>query len=232
MTQREPKTNGDRDDTKPASRQRLISGFASRSEGIKVHGNEEFDPHRFQTFEVTPAFRERILQAPLPLLELRDVPGESPQSQQRRRAGPNDITLPDIPGIDLAERARPLPLIGPPLGEKPLTARVRVLPWSKPSGKRAIAVSLLLIFLGLAFAHWYTRAPKAADAARDLSRPASDVQLLPIGPAFDVKPAAFPAPPDSQAGSNPAKAPPSNLTKPAKSRKVETSKKTLWLPVQ
>lgn len=85
----------------PAPRERKISGFGARGEGIKVHGDEPFDPHRFQDFEVTPAFRQRILEAPLPLLELRDLLADQvPQSQQRPRASANDITQPAIPNSD------------------------------------------------------------------------------------------------------------------------------------
>jgi hypothetical protein len=53
-------------------RQRRQSGIGARGQGIRVEGDEPFDPYRFQTFEVTPAFRQSILEAPLPLLELRD----------------------------------------------------------------------------------------------------------------------------------------------------------------
>jgi len=85
----------------PAPRARRISGFGARGEGIKVHGDEPFDPHRFQDFEVTPAFRQRILEAPLPLLELRDLLADQvPPSHQRARAGANDITEPAIPNSD------------------------------------------------------------------------------------------------------------------------------------
>ena len=85
-------------EAKPVSRARKIPGIGSRGVGIKVHGDEPFDPYRFQDFEVTPAFRQKILEAPLPLLELRHLTvDQAPQSQQRPRAGANDITQPAVP---------------------------------------------------------------------------------------------------------------------------------------
>jgi hypothetical protein len=88
-------------EVKPASRARKIPGIGSRGVGIKVHGDEPFDPYRFQDFEVTPAFRQRILEAPLPLLELRElIADQVPQSQERPRAGANDITQPALPNSE------------------------------------------------------------------------------------------------------------------------------------
>ena len=79
-------------------RKRKHSGFATRGEGIRVQGDLPFDPYRFQTFEITPAFRQRILEAPLPLLQPRDSFLElPPQSQQRAHSGANDVTLPELP---------------------------------------------------------------------------------------------------------------------------------------
>ncbi len=88
----------------PAPRARRISGFGARGEGIKVHGDEPFDPHRFQDFEVTPAFRQRILEAPLPLLEFRHLLADQvPQSQLRPRASANDVTQPAIPNSNAVD---------------------------------------------------------------------------------------------------------------------------------
>lgn len=87
-------------ESSPAARQRKRknSGIVEHGEGIRVQGDAPFDPYRFQTFEVTPAFRQRVLEAQLPLLEPRDSFLEfPPQSQQRNRLGANDTTLPEIP---------------------------------------------------------------------------------------------------------------------------------------
>jgi len=107
--ERESQHNSDADLLRPSEpRKRKDSGFAARGEGIRVEGDMPFDPYRFQTFEVTPAFRQRVLEAQLPLLEPRNSFLElPPQSQKRRRAGANDTTMPEIADGAEAELADP-----------------------------------------------------------------------------------------------------------------------------
>ncbi len=88
-------------DSGPAKRRQ--SGIGARGQGIRVEGDEPFDPYRFQTFEVTPAFRQSILEAPLPLPDrfLEEVP----QSQSGHRAGPDDVTLPQNRDVEFVAAA-------------------------------------------------------------------------------------------------------------------------------
>lgn len=124
--ERESKQNLDFEPSKPSERRkRKNSGFTARGTGIRVQGNAPFDPYRFQTFEVTPAFRQRVLEAQLPLLEPRDSFLElPPQSNQRVRAGANDTTLPEMPEGSVAafadlttanDKPAPTPLPSPPV---------------------------------------------------------------------------------------------------------------------
>ena len=50
---------------------RRISVIESIAHGIKVRDGDAFDPYRFQEIDFTPEFRDKIMRAPLPLLDLR-----------------------------------------------------------------------------------------------------------------------------------------------------------------
>ena len=164
--QRDPKMMAKAErDTKPAYGTRKIASVGKRGAGIAVHRDEPFDPNRFQDFEVTPAFRERILKAPLPLLELRDiVADQAPLSQQPRRAGADDTTTPDIRNPDLgAAGGEALPTAAIPVNRSPSAAR-----------KFIIVGALAVAFLGLAFAH--LNKPSPAPAALTPNLPKTTVE--------------------------------------------------------
>jgi hypothetical protein len=63
-------------------------------EGIRVCGGHAFDPYRFQEFYFSPAFREKMMKASLPLLDLRELHGDQSGQGLARRVGPNDVTQP------------------------------------------------------------------------------------------------------------------------------------------
>lgn len=63
-------------------------------EGIKVCDGHAFDPYRFQEFSFSPAFREKMMRAPLPLLDLRELHEDHTGHGLARRVGPNDVTQP------------------------------------------------------------------------------------------------------------------------------------------
>ncbi len=95
--QREPGSElQDESPAAPASerRARRISVIESINQGIKVRDGDAFDPHRFQEFDFTPAFRDKIMRASLPLLDLRQLLEDQPGHDNWRHAGPNDITRP------------------------------------------------------------------------------------------------------------------------------------------
>jgi hypothetical protein len=71
-----------------------ISVIDPIGEGIKVCDGDTFDPYRFQEFDFSPAFREKMMRAPLPLLDLRQLHDDKAAQQRQRRAGPNDVTQP------------------------------------------------------------------------------------------------------------------------------------------
>jgi hypothetical protein len=71
-----------------------ISVIEPKGEGIKVCDGHAFDPHRFQEFDFTPAFREKMMRAPLPLLDLRQLHEDKAAQNRSHRAGPNDVTQP------------------------------------------------------------------------------------------------------------------------------------------
>ena len=69
-----------------------ISVIESVDLGIKVRDGHGFDPHRFQEFDFTPEFRDKIMRASLPLLDLRPLLEDQPGHFNWRHASPNDIT--------------------------------------------------------------------------------------------------------------------------------------------
>ena len=152
--QRKPQHNPDADLSRPSEpRKRKDSGFAARGEGIRVQGDMPFDPYRFQTFEVTPAFRQRVLEAQLPLLEPRNSFLElPPESHQRRHAGANDTTIPDIADgtdaglADPAVTTNPSALAAPSRLATGPSAAVETT--SLPQGRWLVAGALLLVVLG------------------------------------------------------------------------------------
>ena len=74
--------------------ERRISVIESLGHGIKVRDGDSFDPHRFQEFDFTPAFRDKIMRAPLPLLDLRELVVSEPAHDTGRHASANDVTQP------------------------------------------------------------------------------------------------------------------------------------------
>ncbi len=74
-----------------------ISVIDPIGEGIKVCDGDTFDPYRFQEFDFSPAFREKMMRAPLPLLDLRELHDDRAAHERLRRAGPNDVTQPAGP---------------------------------------------------------------------------------------------------------------------------------------
>ncbi len=229
--QRDPKMMAKAErDTKPAYGTRKIASVGKRGAGIAVHRDEPFDPNRFQDFEVTPAFRERILKAPLPLLELRDiVADQAPLSQQPRRAGADDTTTPDIRNPDLgAAGGEALPTAAIPVNRSPSAAR-----------KFIIVGALAVAFLGLAFAHLNKPSPAPAALTPNLPKTTVETPQLPNGPGSQPAPAEAtrdqsPAPnAEGNAATDPSKAPARSLTKtPKPPQQRGAVKKTLWLPVE
>ena len=71
-----------------------ISIVEQTGEGIRVCDGHAFDPHRFQEFDFSPAFRERMMRAPLPLLDLRQLHDDKLAQQSALHAGANDLTQP------------------------------------------------------------------------------------------------------------------------------------------
>lgn len=63
-------------------------------EGIRVCDGHAFDPYRFQEFYFSPAFREKMMRASLPLLDLRQLHDDQTGHGIARRVGPNDVTQP------------------------------------------------------------------------------------------------------------------------------------------
>lgn len=59
----------------PVSQQRAqrASIIEPVGQGIKVRNGQSFDPYRFQEFDFSPAFREKMMRAPLPLLDVRQL---------------------------------------------------------------------------------------------------------------------------------------------------------------
>ena len=251
--QRDPSIDSQAEfETDSTPRKRKYSGIATRGEGINVEGDEPFDPHRFQTFEVTPAFRQSILEAPLPLLELRDrLIEQVPPSHQQRHVGPDDITQPAIATARPSESSPKRPISRPILFELPipltrpaLKSNLRVL-----SARRTwlISSALALLVLGLAFVHLYTQKPVSANPAQNQQRAPIDIPLLPIGPTTGaipppgtqtVQPAALtidaPAPQaDKNANAVPTESQTRNRPSAVKASSQQApTKKKLWLPVQ
>jgi hypothetical protein len=71
-----------------------ISVIDPIGEGIKVCDSNTFDPYRFHEFDFSPEFREKMMRAPLPLLDLRELHDDKGAHERQRRAGPNDVTQP------------------------------------------------------------------------------------------------------------------------------------------
>jgi len=63
-------------------------------EGIKVCDGHAFEPYRFQEFSFSPAFREKMMRASLPLLDLRQLHEDQTGRGVARRVGQNDVTQP------------------------------------------------------------------------------------------------------------------------------------------
>jgi len=63
-------------------------------EGIRVCDGQAFEPYRFQEFYFSPAFREKMMRASLPLLDLRQLHQDQTGHRLARRVGQNDITQP------------------------------------------------------------------------------------------------------------------------------------------
>jgi len=153
----------------PSPRKRKHSGIATRGEGIRVQGDLPFDPYRFQTFEITPAFRQRILEAPLPLLEPRDSFLElPPQSHQHPHSGANDVTLPELSGSPSEPpKSVELPL-APSLGPSaPDTARHsswRSMALAKRYG--LVAGALFMLILGFSCTYLALRHPGSTLSSR------------------------------------------------------------------
>ena len=190
-----------------APRKRKISGFESCGEGIKVHGDDAYDPYRFQDFEVTPEFRQQVLEAPLPLLDLRYLNNEVPANAARPRASANDVTQPELltrldskvaPEFATMGEETPLPgarpasnqaaIPGTELAQITTKFQVRrksspIPRWlldgaSYPKRKLIFAGALAVVFLGMALAH-LNAGPPAASPQKTVD-PAVDVPLLPI----------------------------------------------------
>lgn len=224
----------------------------SESEGIKVHGDDAYSPYRFQDFEVTPKFRQQVLEAPLPLLDLRDL-NLDPSTGPRPRAGANDITQPELP----LPRKSP----GTELGQVTTKLRVRrkssLIPKALLDGtlhpKRGLilAGALGIIFLGMALAH-LNAGPPIASPKKSVD-PAVDVPLLPIESTHRVANALensgpqVPSPAPAAAREQSTKASQKNapgITRPiAKPHALANrppqaagtlghSSKTLWLPIE
>jgi len=212
-----------------ARRKRSHSGIGARGEGIKVEGDQAFDPHRFQTFEVTPAFRQRILEAPLPLLEVRDQLMRQAGPVQQRRARPDDTTQPVLPS---AARRPKLPS-----GNLELP-----IPLTRPTRTRGAAIKWLIVAssavlgLVLALVHLYTRAPASVHHAEQQSVSAAGVPLLPAESKGEYRGSA-PAPTTAEAAqAAPASAPNAGSARDANaaaaaSKKTRAQKK-LWLPAE
>ena len=90
---------------------RRISVIESIDRGIKVRDGHSFDPHRFQEFDFTPEFRDKIMRASLPLLDLRPLLQDQPSLDNWRHAGPNDTTRPanGTPTLTPSNVTPPLP---------------------------------------------------------------------------------------------------------------------------
>lgn len=225
-----------------APRKRKDSGIGARGHGIKVEGDELFDPHRFQTFEVTPAFRQRILEAPLPLLELRDGFSDlAPQSQTQRRAGPNDTTQPELRRSGTAESSPRRPISQPIHLELPIPL---TRPARRPTNRASLAMriglfagAMALTFLGLAYTQSHGSRPVSKDDTRNTTQ--ARVQALQIQPATMQSPASENSPSDEPV-KTPTATPASsameasanlpNANKP--SNKQPPVKKKLWLPAE
>ena len=69
--------------------------LSGEGEGIKVCDGHAFDPYRFQEFHFSPAFREKMMRASLPLLDLRQLHDDQTGRGLARRVGQNDVTQPD-----------------------------------------------------------------------------------------------------------------------------------------
>ncbi len=65
-----------------------------KGEGIKVCDGDTFDPYRFQEFDFSPAFREKMMRAALPLLDLRELHGDKTPLDRARPTNPYDVTQP------------------------------------------------------------------------------------------------------------------------------------------
>ena len=68
--------------------------LSGEGEGIKVCDGHAFDPYRFQEFYFSPAFREKMMRASLPLLDLRQLHDDQTGRGLARRVGQNDVTQP------------------------------------------------------------------------------------------------------------------------------------------
>lgn len=110
-------------------RAQRISVIEPKGEGIKVCDGHAFDPYRFQEFDFSPAFREKMMRAHLPLLDLRQLHDDRSGSDQIRHAGPNDVTQPvgtpllAVPEVAEATEAEPRALS---LGMRLLLARKKL----------------------------------------------------------------------------------------------------------
>jgi hypothetical protein len=71
-----------------------ISVVELSGEGIKVCDGHAFEPYRFQEFYFSPAFREKMMRASLPLLDLRQLHEDQTGYGLARRVGQNDVTQP------------------------------------------------------------------------------------------------------------------------------------------
>lgn len=72
-------------------------------QGIKVRNGQSFDPYRFQEFEFSPAFREKMMRAPLPLLDVRQLQ----DANSERPVRPDDTTQPAGDAVAAVEERAP-----------------------------------------------------------------------------------------------------------------------------
>jgi hypothetical protein len=225
------------------ARVRRQSGIGARGHGIRVQDDASFDPHRFQTFEVTPAFRQRILEAPLPLLEVRDrLLQDGPTSYTRRRSGPNDVTQPEIDRMAAAP-ATARPSLVPRLEAQRPSSTTRA---ARPTQRRQTSASriglfsgaMALTFLGLTLAQWYTRHgtptnDSADDTAKRMTVPAAPANAAAPhedGNSVTTEPPAAETKPNPAASGVAARA---NALGPTKGAIPKApAKKKLWLPVE
>jgi hypothetical protein len=222
--QQDPKLDGGADRAaEPSSgpRARRISGIVeSRGKGIRVYGDEAFDPYRFQDFEVTPAFRQRILEASLPLFEHPERSRDSvPPSQQRRRAGPNDITQPAFPTSGGSFSNPPILVQKLPPAKNGRLFRGR---------RRIITGALLIVFLGMAYTYLNKGGFPLTSSQTVASKAALAIPLLPFEAKTAAMAASKPVLPNSSSS-----APDQSKSPSRQSPRIErATKKKLWLPAE